>query len=250
MKRYVMMAALAVLSSALAPSAAMASEGAAHWSYSGALGPEHWGAISPEYAACRVGANQSPVDISSVAHAGLSPLDVHYADGARRILNNGHTVQVDVASGSSIDVDGHPFTLKQFHFHSPSENRINGRSYPLEVHMVHADADGHLAVVAVMFEQGSANPTLTQLWAHMPDHAGSAHELEPGLSAASLLPPQHSYYRFSGSLTTPPCSEGVRWMVMKQPLTASSEQIATFAAVLHHANNRPLQPLNGRLVVD
>ena len=236
MIRNVMVAALALLSSA-----AMDGGGAAPWSYSGALGPEHWSAISPAYAACRVGANQSPVDISNVAHAGLAPLDVHYADGARRILNNGHTVQVDVASGSSIDVDGHPFTLKQFHFHAPSENRINGRSYPLEVHMVHADADGHLAVVAVMFEQGPANPTLAQLWAHMPDHAGSAHELDHALSAASLLPPQHGYYRFSGSLPTPPCSEGVRWMVMQQPLAAS---------VLHHANNRPLQPLNGRLVVD
>ena len=181
--------------------------------------------------------------------AELAPLQFHYLPGGKTLVNNGHTVQVNYAPGSSLELDGMHFELKQFHFHAPSENLIEGRSYPLEGHLVHANDKGELAVVAVMFEPGQANAALSQAWQALPAKAGEMHSLEQPISAEQLLPAQHDYYRFSGSLTTPPCSEGVRWLVMKQPVQVSQAQIDAFKAVMHHPNNRPVQPLNGRLVL-
>ncbi len=158
-------------------------------------------------------------------------------------------MQVNYASGSSIKVDGTSFELKQLHFHAPSENHIEGKSYPLEAHLVHASDEGDLAVVAVMFEEGGANEGLEQAWSSMPEQAGEEKTLQSSLSADDILPSDRDYYRFNGSLTTPPCTQGVRWLVMKQPVTASKEQIEHFADVLHEPNNRPLQPVNARPVL-
>ncbi|MBW3730094.1 carbonic anhydrase [Aeromonas dhakensis] len=219
-----------------------------HWEYSGEAGPAKWASLTPEYGQC-AGSNQSPVNLSGLVKAELAPLQFHYLAGGRSVTNNGHTVQVDYAPGSSLELDGMHFKLTQFHFHAPSENLIEGHSYPLEGHLVHVNDQGELAVVAVMFEPGKANGALSQVWQSLPAKAGEQRQLKEPVSAEQLLPAKRDYYRFSGSLTTPPCSEGVRWLVMKQPVQVSQAQIDAFKAVMHHPNNRPVQPLYGRLVL-
>jgi len=220
----------------------------AHWGYSGEEGPENWVKLSPDYSACS-GKNQSPIDLASFLEADLEPIQFAYQAGGSEIVNSGHTVQVNYAPGSTIEVAGHLFELTQFHFHAPSENHVEGKSFPMEAHLVHSDKDGNLAVVAVMLEEGAPNQALEAAWAKMPEREGDKHALAEAVSADSLLPANRDYYRFNGSLTTPPCTEGVWWLVMKQPLSASKEQIARFAQVMHHPNNRPLQPVNARPVL-
>jgi carbonic anhydrase len=221
---------------------------APHWEYSGEAGPAHWAKLTPEFGQC-AGSNQSPVDLSGLVEAKLAPLVLHYQAGGNTVVNNGHTVQVGYAPGSTLQLDGTRFELKQFHFHAPSENLIEGKSYPLEGHLVHVSDKGEIAVVAVMFEAGKANPVLAAAWGELPAKVGESQALKAPLSAEQLLPESRDYYRFSGSLTTPPCSEGVRWLVMKQPVEVSQAQIDAFKAVMHHPNNRPVQPLNGRVVL-
>ncbi|HHQ4482689.1 TPA: carbonic anhydrase [Aeromonas veronii] len=221
---------------------------APHWEYSGEAGPAHWAKLTPEFGQC-AGSNQSPVDLSGLVEAKPAPLVLHYQAGGNTVVNNGHTVQVGYAPGSTLQLDGTTFELKQFHFHAPSENLIEGKSYPLEGHLVHVSDKGEIAVVAVMFEAGKANPVLAAAWGELPAKVGEIHTLKAPLSAEQLLPESRDYYRFSGSLTTPPCSEGVRWLVMKQPVEVSQAQIDAFKAVMHHSNNRPVQPLNGRVVL-
>jgi carbonic anhydrase len=220
-----------------------------HWGYSGEAAPENWGKVDPKYAMCALGRNQSPVDLASFVEADLKPLKFSYVAGASEIINNGHTVQVNYAPGSSVSVDGRTFQLVQFHFHSPSENRIGGKQFPLEGHLVHQDKDGNLAVVAVMFLEGAANPLLAKVWEAMPAKAGEKKALPAGLNVLSLLPADRDYYRFNGSLTTPPCSEGVWWLVMKKTATASKGQIEQFSKAVGFANNRPIQPVNARPVL-
>lgn len=226
------------------------SEGGTHWGYSGEEGPKHWGELSGEYRTCSVGKNQSPINLTNFTEADLKPIGIRYQVGGNEILNNGHTVQVNYIPGSTISVDGHDFELEQFHFHAPSENHINGKSYPMEGHFVHADKEGNLAVIAVMFEEGAKNESLEKIWDHMPEKAGEKHELTAKVAAEGILPENRDYYRFNGSLTTPPCSEGVWWLVMKEPVSASNEQIEKFSHVMHHPNNRPLQAVNARPVLE
>lgn len=220
-----------------------------HWGYSGHDGPEHWGDLSPEYSICASGKNQSPINLSGFIEADLKPIAFDYRTNGIKILNNGHTVQVNHAPGSTIAVEGHMFELKQFHFHSPSENHINGTSFPLEAHLVHSDTNGNLAVVAVMFETSDLNKVLAEVCSKMPEHAGDKHDLSPNISAERLLPSDRDYYRFNGSLTTPPCSEGVWWLVMKKPVSASKTQIERFRQAMQQPNNRPLQKINSRPVL-
>ncbi|MBZ6072190.1 carbonic anhydrase [Aeromonas schubertii] len=222
---------------------------APHWGYAGAEGPEHWASLTPEFAACS-GHNQSPVDIKGTIKSALAPLTLHYQTGATALVNNGHTIQVDYAPGSTLTLDGKAFTLKQFHFHAPSENLIQGRHYPLEAHLVHASEQGALLVLAVMFEVGAGNPLLTTAWRQIPTQSGTTATLTRPLDVRALLPRNLDYYRFNGSLTTPPCSEGVRWLVLKHPVTASQAQIDAFKAVMHHPNNRPAQPLGARTILE
>lgn len=233
---------------ALASCAAFAG-GDTHWTYSGAAGPAEWAKLTPEYTACN-GKNQSPVNLTGFIHADLKPIKFAYQAAATEVLNNGHTVQVNFATGSSILVDGVAFELKQFHFHAPSENLINGKSYPMEAHLVHADKDGNLAVVAVMFKEGAENKTIAKVWSVIPKEEGEKNAIAFPLSAAALLPSKRAYYRFNGSLTTPPCSEGVRWLVMKQPISVSKEQVEAFSHVMHHPNSRPVQAINARPVLE
>lgn len=220
-----------------------------HWGYEGEEGPQNWSKLDPKFVMCALGKNQSPIDISGFVEADLKPLKLAYTAGVSDIINNGHTVQVNYLPGSSLTVDGRQFELKQFHFHSPSENKINGKQYPLESHLVHADKDGNLAVVAVMFQEGAPSAALTKLWEKMPAKAGDSNPLPPGMSVSQMLPAERDYYRYDGSLTTPPCSEGVRWLVLKKVVTASKAQIDLFARTLGHPNNRPLNPVNARTVL-
>ncbi len=237
----------ALIAALFLSSNAMATE-QAHWSYDGEAGPENWAKLTADNAACS-GKNQSPVDLTGFIEAELQPLAMEYAAGGEEILHNGHTVQVNYAEGSKLLVDGSEFALKQFHFHAPSENHINGQSYPMEGHLVHADKDGNLAVVAVMFAEGEANLGLAKAWEQLPKAEGEKNKLAEAVNVNDILPANHDYYRFNGSLTTPPCSEGVRWLVMKEPVSASKEQIAAFVGTLSHPNNRPVQALNARAVM-
>lgn len=241
------MRAFGILGFLLASGVAHAGE-APHWEYSGEAGPAHWAALSAEFSAC-AGKNQSPIDLRGFIEADLAPIAFRYEGGVADIVNNGHTVQVNAAPGSAIEVDGIAFALRQFHFHAPSENLIDGKSFPLEAHLVHADKDGNLAVVAVMFDQGDANKVLEAAWPQMPRHGGEKAVLNAPVAPLDMLPADRDYFRFNGSLTTPPCSEGVRWLVMKHAVTASAEQIAQFAHVMHHPNNRPVQAVNARPVL-
>ncbi len=242
MKKLLIVAIVLVISSA-----AYAGQGT-HWSYSGEEGPEHWGELDPKFSACAEGKNQSPINLTGFIESDLKPIGIHYEAGGREILNNGHTVQVNFTPGSKISVDGHAFELKQYHFHAPSENHINGKSYPMEAHLVHADEAGNLAVVAVMFVEGKTNQSIASVWSYMPGIVGGKQNLPSGVSAEGILPSNRDYYRFDGSLTTPPCSEGVSWLVMKEPVTVSKDQIEKFVQVMHHPNNRPIQPVNARPV--
>ncbi len=220
-----------------------------NWGYSGAEAPSKWAQLSPENFACN-GKNQSPINLTSYIKSELEPIKFNYqASGGENLVNNGHTLQINYAAGSSITVDQQEFKLLQFHFHAPSENHINGTSYPLEAHFVHADSNGNLAVIAVMYKEGKENKGLKQAWKNIPKHKGEQHKFSKLITAQDFLPANKKYYRFNGSLTTPPCSEGVRWLVMKTIETASQQQINAFKQILHEPNNRPLQPLNARPVL-
>jgi carbonic anhydrase len=222
---------------------------AQHWGYSGEAGPDNWSKVDAKNVMCALGRNQSPIDLADFVEADLKPLKIDYKATAAEIINNGHTVQVNYAPGSTLTVDNRAFELKQFHFHAPSENRIKGKPFPMEGHLVHADKDGNLAVVAVMFETGAANALLDKAWAAMPAQAGGKAALPAGLNVLQMLPADRDYYRFNGSLTTPPCSEGVRWLVLKKPATVSKAQIDQLSKTLGFANNRPVQPVNARPVL-
>ncbi|MCP4406240.1 MAG: carbonic anhydrase family protein [Gammaproteobacteria bacterium] len=220
-----------------------------HWEYTGDSGPKNWGTLDEKFKACATGRNQSPIDLNNFIEADLKTIDFNYTTQATEILNNGHTIQANYAPGSKIKVDGIDFELKQFHFHTPSENHIEGQSFPMEAHLVHADSDGNLAVIAIMFSEGENNAAIGKLWSSMPEHAGDKQSLKGKVSAIDLLPKDHDYYRFNGSLTTPPCTEGVRWLVMKNPVNVSKEQVKTFSDIMHHANNRPIQGTFARPVL-
>jgi carbonic anhydrase len=218
---------------------------ASEWGYEGKHGPEHWGHVSK---ICETGKNQSPIDVNGLVEADLNSLDIHYSGMVDALANNGHTLQASVSGKNTLVVDNTEFKLKQFHFHTPSENLIKGHQYPLEAHFVHADAAGNLAVLAVMFETGAQNEPLAQLTAELPK-VGNSVQLAKGLAVQSLLPKLDEYYRFNGSLTTPPCSEGVIWLVAKQPKSLSQQQSATLHNVMGN-NNRLVQARNARVVLE
>lgn len=226
---------------------AQAADHAAHWEYAGKTGLAHWGELEQDFASCKLGKEQSPIDIRGAKPAKLAPLGFHYHGGAGEIVNNGHTVQVNLADGGTLDLASGNYKLLQFHFHTPSEESINGKRYPLVAHLVHKNDAGNLAVVAVLFKEGKENAALKQVFAGLPAKAGEKHALADEIDLASLLPARHAYYAYQGSLTTPPCSEGVHWQVLKQPVELSKGQLASFRK-LYAMNARPLQPLNGRVV--
>ncbi|WP_299490613.1 carbonic anhydrase family protein [uncultured Shewanella sp.] len=239
---------ICAVSIGLASHAAVATE-QTQWGYSGDIGPSHWGKLAPNFSTCVKGVNQSPINLTGMIKGDLPKLYIQYQAGGAEVLNNGHTIEVVYGKGSSINVENTQFDLKQLHFHSPSENTIEGESFPMEVHFVNADKAGHLAVVGVMFKEGAYNPALAKIWDTMPKKVGQENRLNTAVNINQLLPKQDEYYRFNGSLTTPPCSEGVQWFVMKEPITASKAQIAQFTQLFPHGNNRPIQSVNARMIL-
>jgi carbonic anhydrase len=219
----------------------------AHWSYKGEGGPSDWGKLDAKYATCETGKTQSPIDIKGAKTADLPALKFDYKAVPLNIIDNGHTIQVNYAPGSTLTVGDKTYTLKQFHFHHPSEEHVNGHGYDMVAHLVHADADGHLAVLAVFLKKGGSGAALIDtVWKNIPTQKEKAVDV-PGVTVdvADLLPTDQTYYTFAGSLTTPPCSEGVTWYVMKSPVSVSDAQVAAFAKI-YPMNARPIQPTNGR----
>jgi carbonic anhydrase len=220
-----------------------------HWSYSGHTGPAEWASMEPEFGVCGLGKTQSPIDIrdADVKKGALPPVSFDYKPSALKIVDNGHTVQVDYAPGSFITVDGRRYELVQFHFHKPSEEKINGKPAAMVAHLVHKSVDGNLAVVAVLLKPGQPNKLVETLWKNLPrEKEKPSSRDDVRIDAADLLPADKAaYYTFTGSLTTPPCSEGVTWFVMKNATSVSSAEVTRFAR-LYPMNARPTQPLNGR----
>ena len=230
----------------------MADQDTPHWSYAGDNGPEHWSELSDDFLMCSEGWNQSPINLVDDVRANLPELRFEYFSATVDEINNGHTIVQNIKPGSFLKMPERNLIveLKQFHFHSPSEHTINGESFAMEIHFVHADEEGNLAVVAVLIDEGEEHPVLSKLWAFMPENPGDVSQKPIGFEETNLLPPTREYYAYSGSLTTPPCTEGVRWAVLKTPVQASAEQIATFKSRVGPATNRPIQPLNARMILD
>jgi carbonic anhydrase len=259
LSRLVAVAVLAGAQLACSSNHEAAHAGAAHhWGYADAAGPEHWCDLDPANRGCADGKEQSPIDIvpaSAVAEHSAS-LALHDAPSDFGVANNGHTVQATLRPGSgtcNLTLDGVGYDLQQFHVHTPSEHEIDGKHSPLELHFVHKAADGSLAVVGVMVERGAANAELEKVWKLAPPHAAEG-GVAAAVDIAKILPATHVNFRYAGSLTTPPCSEKVQWIVMETPITMSAEQIARIQALFvapefPHGNARPVQPLGQRKVV-
>lgn len=218
------------------------------WEYDGENGPAKWSSVDPKFRSCNVGKRQSPIDIDTqtAEKGGLKPIQFSYEAGPAEIVNNGHTVQVNLAKSGSARFDGLEYKLAQFHFHTPSEEKLDGMAQPMVMHLVHRAGDTRIAVVAVLIKLGKENKTLKPVFEQLPKVAGTSVTLD-SFNPESLLPVDPTYYAYVGSLTTPPCTEEVKWHVMKQPIEVSYKQLAAFKA-LYKMNARPVQPLNGRRV--
>ena len=214
---------------------------AAHWDYEGAMGPENWG---KEFPTCGKGKSQAPLNIKGPFEKVRFSINPDYKVGQLKIVNNGHTIQVNVPSGSKVRIDGKPYELLQFHFHRPSEEQIDGKPSAMVVHFVHKNNEGELAVLAVMLREGNENPGIKTLWTHAPKKE-SAELVPDGVSfnPANLLPREMDFFHYDGSLTTPPCTEKVKFYILKTQVNVSKEQVAEFPFKL---NARPIQPANGR----
>ncbi len=219
----------------------------AHWGYSGEGGPEYWGELSEKFKACSEGNEQSPVDITGAVAEELGELVLEYnALSDLKVVNNGHTIKVAYKGGGGLKINGSEYDILQFHFHAPSEHIVDGNSYAMEGHLVHINDAGELAVVGVLFEVGDENDALSEIWSVMPKEAGKKDKLG-GFDVSRILPAERGYYTYSGSLTTPPCSENVMWFVLKEPLTISKAQKEALVE-LFDLNNRPVQPINKRTI--
>ena len=234
-------------------------EHAAHWGYEADNGPDAWGSMSSEWALCTEGREQSPIDLTGATMIKLPAVDIHTPSeqevevlnqvGVINELDNGHTIQINAKTSEKLTVGDKSYALVQFHFHAPSEHTVDGERFPMEMHFVHQATDGALAVVGVLIDEGAYNPGITPLWAHLPQGPGTETTIEIPAGFADFIFPEvdSGFYHYDGSLTTPPCSEGVKWYVRKTPTELSKDQIAAFTAVYDH-NNRPVRGLNERTV--
>jgi carbonic anhydrase len=217
-----------------------------HWTYVGDEGPEHWAQLGGEATTCATGTRQSPIDLSGAKRPQAETISLDYNSSQATIQNNGHTIIVTPTNGGGITVDGVVYKLKQFHFHSPSEHAINGHRAAFETHFVHQNAKGEYLVLGVMSEVGAADPMLAPLWAYLPSDPGSPLNVPDLLiNPRDLMPSQESFYAYAGSLTTPPCTEGVTWMVYTAPLTVSAEQVQAFERLIG-PSARPVQAKHER----
>ena len=220
----------------------------AHWSYAGADGPDNWGKIDAASKVCTVGTQQSPIDIVHPIKAQLPPIKIAWHDRVETIVNNGHTIQLDVVPGSTLSLNSDSYTLVQFHFHHPSEHTIAGKPSAMEAHFVHQNGGGDLAVLGVMMKAGSANAVFKKIVETMPQHAGPPVKADKKIDPHALIPSERGYYRYEGSLTTPPCSEVVNWLLLREPVAVAQADIDAFAK-LFPMNARPLQDENRRFVL-
>ncbi len=231
--------------------------GPVHWGYGEDDGPMQWAALSPDYATCASGREQSPIDLVAATTGEQAGMSRNYKVASLRIIrhehivdviDNGHTIQINYDEGSTLQIGGASYELKQYHFHSPSEHTIEGQHLPMEMHLVHQSTEGELAVLGVLIEEGDHNPAFEPVWANLPDEVGEeVHHQHVAVNVDDLLPADHKTVRYQGSLTTPPCSEGVSWFVAVEPIELSADQIAAFTSIFQ-GNNRPVQPLNDRTV--
>jgi carbonic anhydrase len=227
----------------------------AHWGYTGDIGPAHWADLSPEFALCGSGKRQSPIDLSGASRVkdvtlerrlGPTVLSIEQRARVMDLIDNGHTIQITNDVEVHVEIDGRQYDLVQYHFHAPSEHTIDGRYWPLEAHLVHKSADGQLAVVGVLFEEGKHDPIWDPILTALPSGPGGERHIENlDLDPGELQPLEASFFRYEGSLTTPPCSEGVQWIVMAEHPQLSREQLDLLDSHLHD-NNRPVQPLGDR----
>lgn len=252
-RNYIRAKAAAMAGHGAEPGGAVAhAAGNGHWSYAGEAGPQAWGQLKPEFNVCAIGKRQSPINIEETAtlQGPAEPLVFNYQPSSGTVVNNGHTIQVDVVGDNSVTVRGSTFKLIQFHFHHPSEERVNHQGFAMVAHLVHRNTEGQLAVVAVLLDPGAANTLIDKVWTHMPLEISDRVRLPNGLiDMNELLPKDQRYYQFMGSLTMPPCTEDVLWMVLKQPSLASPAQIKLFSQLFPN-NARPVQAVNGRAIRD
>ncbi len=253
--------AVAVLVMVLGLAAFSFAGGSVHWCYTDPVcGPDAWGSLDPHFEACSTGMQQSPIDVSkTVKNRNLKPLGFNYMNTPLAVVNNGHTIQVNYQPGSTLTIDGEQYQLLQFHFHTPSENTVKGAPFAMEAHLVHINASGQLAVVGVLMEEDvdgddddddddSTNDFIQKIWNVMPAHEGEIEVPEVEINVRQMLPEDQNYYNWPGSLTTPPCSEAVRWFLLTDAVKVSSAQVEAFAEIVHHNNARPVQPINGRTI--
>jgi carbonic anhydrase len=221
-----------------------------HWEHTGEKGAENWGNLSPDFRMCSVGEHQSPINLQSPINAKLNDLQTNYQNSQLDIINNGHTLQVNYPPESTLMINGESFELLQFHFHNPSEHQIEGKPFPLEAHLVHRNKEGKLAVLGVFIKEGRYNSDLKAIVNNLPQQIAEKSLIKDiEINAEQLLPKNRNYYHYSGSLTTPPCSENVSWFVFKEPIELSAQQINKITSIMHD-NARPIQPLNQRFLLD
>ena len=223
-------------------------ENKAHWGYSGEHGPDNWGKMKPEYKLCENGISQSPIDFNSPISASLIKINFNYKPTNLNIINNGHTIQVNYTNGSFAVIDGKKYSLLQFHFHTPSEHTVSGMHFDMEMHLVHKNKEGKLAVVGVFIKVGKEDKNFDSIIANIPEHKTEAKQYDEKIDVNSLLPKNKSYFHYFGFLTTPPCTEGVSWSVLTTPIEISRQQYQKFHSIIGN-NNRPVQPINNRFVL-
>ena len=218
-----------------------------HWTYEGEFGPENWSKINAAWASCNTGTRQSPIDLRDGIKVDLEQINFDYHPSSFNEIDNGHTIQVNVAGGNFLSVGGTTYELQQFHFHRPGEERIIGAGPERVVHLVHKSYDNKIAILAVLLERGEANPMIQTVWNNLPLEKHMTVTPSIVLDVNEILPARRDYFTYMGSLSEPPCTENVLWLVMKQPMTASPQQMALFSR-LYPFNSRPVQQANGRMV--
>lgn len=218
-----------------------------HWTYRGETNPDNWGELSSDFAICSTGQNQSPINFEDIITYKPVNLAFNYRNTPLNIVNNGHTVQVNYSPGSTVSINGKEYELIQFHFHTPSEHTINGEATALELHLVHKNKKGEIAVIGILIKPGQENLLIKKIWEKISSEKSEHYLHHVMINANDFIPQQHSHYHYIGSLTTPPCTEGVNWIVFNTPIEISEEQIATFTKI-YELNARPVQPINQRLI--
>jgi carbonic anhydrase len=221
---------------------------AVHWSYTGHGNPAQWAQLNPDYETCANGVTQSPINITKAEKADLPGLEFQYQESAPSIVNNGHTIQINLASGNFLTVGSQKLELLQFHFHTPSEEQINGKRSEMVAHFVHKSAEGQLGVVALLIKSGSRNKAFTSIFQHLPRKGETITVENLKLDLNAMLPNNKNYYTFTGSLTTPPCTENVQWIVLKQAISLSPKQIKAFKNQ-YAFNARPVQAIHDRKIL-